>query len=265
MEVEMRFLIYFMCITFFLSSQEYELSICTIFRDDASYLPEWIDFHKKQGVQHFYLYDNLSKDHPEDILRHYLREKSVTLIKWPYESYGQGDWNIIQCDAYMHCVKKYGPKTHWMAFLDTDEFLFRPDKTDLRVFLNRHQNFKSVSAYWMMYGTSKLTIPPGGKITDFLIYRAADNNPAHHTPKTVAQPKYIDGIVNPHFVILRPGCEHYQFPHAELRINHYWSRDMKFFYEVKLPRREKWYKDRQGQIDLESQMNEVYDPILKGF
>ena len=258
----MKFITFFMCIMSALSAQQYELSICTIFRNDAKYLPEWIDFHRNQGVDHFYLYDNLSNDHPEDILRHYLRDGSVTLIDWPYESNAQDDWNKIQCDSYMHCVKKYGSKTRWMAFLDTDEFLFCPDKTDLRKLLVDYREFGSVSAFWMMYGTSHCYVPESEKLTDHLVWRATDDNPAHKTMKTIAQPKYIANIVNPHYVIHSCGKINNQFLHEKLRINHYWSRDLSFFYNVKLPRREKWYNDRQGQIFMESQMNDIYDPIL---
>ncbi len=31
---------------------------------------------------------------------------------------------------------------------------------------------------------------------------------------------------------------------------------------VKLPRREKWYGDKEMHIEWEKHMNEVYDPIL---
>lgn len=259
----MRFLIYFMCITSFLSAQQYELSICTIFRDDAEYLPEWIDFHRSQGVEHFYLYNNLSKDHPEDLLRHYLRGGSVTLIDWPYESTGQEDWNKIQCASYAHCVQKYGHKTKWVAFLDTDEFLFCPNAWDLRAFLRQCKGYKAISAKWMMYGTSNLTIPYGGNIVDYLVYRAKDDFAGNEIVKTIAQPKYIHDITNPHFVTLTNGHKQMTFEHEKIRINHYWSRDLSFFYTVKLARREKWYGDRQMQIDMESHMNEIYDPILR--
>lgn len=34
------------------------LSICAIFKDEAPYLPEWIEFHRSVGVERFFLYDN---------------------------------------------------------------------------------------------------------------------------------------------------------------------------------------------------------------
>jgi len=38
------------------------LSICAIFKDEAPYLPEWIEFHRLVGVERFFLYDNGSGD-----------------------------------------------------------------------------------------------------------------------------------------------------------------------------------------------------------
>ena len=34
------------------------LAICAIYRDEAPYLREWIEFHRLVGVEHFFLYDN---------------------------------------------------------------------------------------------------------------------------------------------------------------------------------------------------------------
>lgn len=254
-----KFLLFFLCI---LSScygkNKYELSICCIFRDDAKYLPEWIEFHKKQGVQHFYLYDNLSSDYPKKILKPYYDD--VTLIDWPYESIGQEDWNVIQCNSYMHCVKNCHSK--WIAFLDTDEFLFCPDKTNLRRFLRHYADNGSISAYWRMYGTSNISVPKKEHMIDHLVYRANDDNPAHKIMKTICQRKYVENIVNPHFVILNNGKIDVLLPVNLIRINHYWSRDLNFFHNIKLPRREKWYNDRKLQIEMEKSFNEIYDPIL---
>jgi hypothetical protein len=44
-------------------------AICAIVRDEASYIEEWVDFHRYQGVAHFRIYDNGSIDGTPDILR----------------------------------------------------------------------------------------------------------------------------------------------------------------------------------------------------
>lgn len=44
------------------------LSICAVIKNEGPYLEEWIEFHRIQGVEHFYLYDNGSADQTKDIL-----------------------------------------------------------------------------------------------------------------------------------------------------------------------------------------------------
>lgn len=245
----------------FSKQYKYELAICTIFRDDAKYLTEWVEFHQKQGVQHFYLYDNLSIDNPKERLEKYVSQGLVTIIDWPYESQGQ-DFFAIQCSSYMHCVQSNIETCRWIAFLDSDEFLFCPNKMNLRKFINKYQKYGAISAYWRMYGTSGINVPEGSNIVDYLVYRARDDYHGHKIMKTIAQPKFVKSIINPHVAFLKGNKPHKQIEINDLRINHYWSRDIDFFYNIKLPRREKWYKDRDIHIKMESEMNEVYDPIL---
>lgn len=269
-----KFILFFLFSFTLLSA--YEVSVCCIFRDDAKYLPEWIEFHQKQGVEHFYLYNNLSSDEPRTYLDHYIQKDLVTLIDWPYESLGGQDWIEIQCEAYMHCANNYKKKTRWLAFLDTDEFLFCVDGTTLPKFLKPFRKYRAVGVNWVMYGTSNVTIPENGKLTDCLVYRSEISYPDNIHVKTIAQPKYIERIDCPHYVILKNGEfevteneEAFCGPFSptisvnKIRINHYWSRDLDFFYNVKLPRREKWYGDREGHILMESQLNAVYDPVLR--
>lgn len=197
----------------------------------------------------------------------------VTLIDWPYGYDHVFEWNTIQCNAYKHCVGHYGHESSWMAFLDTDEFLFCPDFTPLPVKLHDYLAYGAVSACWVMYGTSNVNVPAGEKITDYLVWRAKGVNT--HV-KTIAQPKHIQDIINPHFVVLYSGLKQVTEKEEEiygcsssspsvdiLRINHYWSRDLDFFYKVKLLRRDKWYHDMQTYLLIEKLLNMVYDPILK--
>ena len=38
--------------------KKYYCSICAIFRDEGTYLKEWIEYHRIIGIDHFYLYNN---------------------------------------------------------------------------------------------------------------------------------------------------------------------------------------------------------------
>ena len=255
---------------------KYHLSICAIFQNEAKWLPEWIEFHLKQGVEHFYLFDNLSTDSPHHALGPY--GDKVTLLSWPYYSNNVREWNSIQNDAYNFFVAWYKGETKWVAFLDSDEFLFCPNRQNLNDFLREYQEFDAIGVNWILYGTSHVTIPKGEKMLKWLLWRSKLDFGANTHIKTIAKSDSIVNMRGPHCCNLKPnGLQvienkvpfHGPFTDVvsvnRVRINHYWSRDLKYFHQVKLPRRLKWTGEIENWILFESYMNDVYDPILAGF
>ena len=57
----------------------YGISICAIFKDESIYLKEWIEFHLLIWIEHFYLYNNFSKDSYLEVLKPYIEKNIVTL------------------------------------------------------------------------------------------------------------------------------------------------------------------------------------------
>jgi len=95
------------------------LAICAVFKDEAAYLREWVEFHQLMGVERFYLYNNNSSDRYLDALQPHLASGSVVLHEWPQHP--------AQLQAYEHCLKTHGNEADWIAFIDVDEFLFSPN------------------------------------------------------------------------------------------------------------------------------------------
>src|SRR5262245_39414677 len=58
------------------------LAVCGIFRDEGPYLAEWVTFHRCQGVDRFYLYDNLSTDDWRSELGFEIDSGVVEVIEW---------------------------------------------------------------------------------------------------------------------------------------------------------------------------------------
>ena len=50
------------------SSPSRYLAATAIFKNEAAYLAEWIEFYRLIGVEHIYLYDNCSTDNPKAVL-----------------------------------------------------------------------------------------------------------------------------------------------------------------------------------------------------
>ncbi len=151
--------------------KKYRVSVCAIFKNEAVYLKEWIEFHRIVGVEHFYLYNNNSDDGFSEVIAPYLREGLVTLVDWPHQQ--------KQMEAYMDCIARFSSETKWIGFIDIDEFVV-PKSTDtiydfLRPF---EKNRGAVRIYWRLYGSSGLT----GRSTEGLVTEDF----------TVCWPKYDD-------------------------------------------------------------------------
>ena len=127
--------------------KKYKVAICAIFKNEALYLREWIEYHKIVGVEHFYLYNNNSEDDYQSVLAPYIDDGTVTLIQWPQ--------NQAQMQCYHDGIERFKDETEWLTFIDIDEFIV-PNVTDnIYDFLKPFQNkYPVVIAYWKMFGTS---------------------------------------------------------------------------------------------------------------
>lgn len=275
----MRLLILFLSFIPSLFAYQYELAICAIFRDDARFLNEWIDYHKHVGVQHFYLYNNLSKDNYFDVLWPYIKNGDVTLCDWPFD-YPEGDgnaWNTVQCNAYSDCLRKSTHVAHWLAIIDTDEYLIPVNTATLPETLVYFNEVSAVAVNWQMYGTSYVPeVLPDERMTYSLLMRAPDDTPEHYVIKSIVQPDKTNSVAtNPHYFSYITGCcvntngqrveggiSHSTVTNV-LRINHYWTRDEKFMREEKIPRRCKMYKDGAPYIlNCNERYNLIFDDIM---
>ena len=112
------------------SDKKYNLSVCALFKNEARYLKEWIEYHRMIGVDHFYLYNNGSRDRSVDILIPYVKQGLVTLKNWPDlipegRECCPGEWALsTQVQAYENAAKYTAlGETEWLAFIDVDEYL----------------------------------------------------------------------------------------------------------------------------------------------
>lgn len=263
----------FVCIDLSAGKYEHELAVCAIFRDEAPYLKEWIEFHRLVGVEKFYLYNNLSQDEYQKVLRSYIKKGIVTLVDWNYDYQDVGRWSGIQCGAYDDCLVKVKEKVRWLAFLDLDEFLFAVHENDLRKFLKEYRSFGAVAVNWQMYGTGGVKkIPPNKLLIESLLYKGETDYEANCHVKSIVQPKYVQRALSPHHFLFQQGRyqvnsdkQQFEGPWSpsilidKVRVNHYSSRDGDFFYRVKLPRRIAWQEGKEGIIQRDKETSKVYD------
>lgn len=94
---------------------KYYLSECLIIRDENQYLVEHLKTGIQAGIEHFFIYDNMSVDSVEGFLKNY----PELLEKCTIELFPSTD--KIQVDCYEKFLEDHREDTKWCAFIDTDE------------------------------------------------------------------------------------------------------------------------------------------------
>jgi len=221
--------------------KNYYISICGIFKNEAPYLKEWIEYHILVGVEKFYLYNNNSEDDYQEILEQYIKAGIVTLIEWP-EVPGQ-------ISAYKHWYNNYRNETQWVSFLDLDEFICPIKYDTISQWLEKFEKYPVIKMYWQMFGTSgilandnkKLVIEQYlnswrkldtvGKVlynTNFDIYNFSRSMMHGFNVK-------LCGLsvppINQFGYFVMWDIHRYSNNEREIQVNHYWARGFKSYEE----------------------------------
>ena len=181
----------------------YDLAVAAIFKDEARYLKEWLDYHLLAGVEHFYLYNNDSSDDFREVLAPYVEENLVTLIEFP--------GRVMQYPAYNDALEKFRFECRYLAFIDLDEFIFpKSNRSVVEVvdeILSADPNAAALAINWQVFGSN------GQEKADYsrgVLERFTRRAPSDWTPnecggnahvKTIANPRRADYFWNPHFSI----------------------------------------------------------------
>ena len=128
----------------------YDLSAVAIMKNEARYLKEWLDYHLLAGVKHFYIFDNDSTDNQAEVARPYIE---AGLVDYFFVS-----GKAMQIPVYNEAVKKFKFFSRYMAFIDSDEFIF--PKTNQSIsevvdeILSRNPNASGVAIHWQIFGSN---------------------------------------------------------------------------------------------------------------
>lgn len=248
----------------------YYLSGLAIFRNDADYLKEWLEYHKLLGVEHFYLYNNLSEDDYLEVLQPYIDSGYVELTQWPYE-HGEGStWFQIQKACYRDAIDKCVNETKWLAIIDTDEFIVpsqHKSLADLIASEEKKKQNKKVARYeisWILFGTSEVERVPSDKLMiELLTMNEAKVNKMY---KSIVRPQYVGNYINPHKTSLINKMKHKRLPISKAQVNHYILRDLYFLHNVKIPRVDNYYDGTEYLFRVDKEcchINGYSDKILR--
>jgi hypothetical protein len=181
------------------------LAACTIYRDDADYLGEWIEFHRLFGVERFVLYDNGSSDHHLDVLGPYLEEGLATRHEWPAPFLGRSGRPKALFSAFEHCVGAHRDDARWFAFLDVDEFLFSPAGTQLPEVLRDYEDAPGVVVSRAEFGPSGHTTKPAGLVIESYVERVPLRPDDDAPYKSIVTPGSVRRCLSAHSFVFRDG------------------------------------------------------------
>ena len=182
----------------------YDLAVVAIMKNEAPYVKEWLDYHIAAGVDHFYIYDNESPDNLREVLQPYIDAGAVTYKFYP----GKGR----QCEAYTEACKNYRFFCRYMAFIDTDEFIFpQTDKSVVEILdeiFNEKPTIGAVGINWRIYGSNNLETADYSKgVLERFTRRAEYNFKYNRNTKTFANPRKIKYFYLSHSANYFLGCE----------------------------------------------------------
>ena len=149
-------------------------------KNEKPYLKEWIEYHRLQGVEHFYLCDNESTDGSKEYLKPYIDKKLITYIYQP------GINQQLKC--YQKVVDAYKKDTKWLAIIDIDEYLVPLKSKSMKKFLKDFDDVSEVSLHWMNYGDNNLFSRSQGLITETFTSHGLNLN---HTVKSIVKPDMV--------------------------------------------------------------------------
>lgn len=219
------------------SKYRYQLAVCAMFKNEAPWLKEWIEYHRLLGADHFYLYNNDSTDDYEKVLSPYIREGLVELIEWSstpehkiLDNKGPAH-EPYQTAAYNDCVKQRALGiARWVAVIDIDEFIV-PVKgaRSLQTMLNRmsKDNRGSIKMHWKLFGTSNIwELSPHIPMVQHLTRRAQDDYKENKQVKSIHHPEAVEFCFI-HHAKLKEGFKKKTFAPDQFRVHHYWTRSEK--------------------------------------
>jgi hypothetical protein len=248
------------------------LAIVAIYRDEAPYLREWIEFHRLVGVERFFLYDNFSVDDHRGVLAPYVEEGIVVLHDWPVFP--------GQIPAYDDALRRHRGDSRWIAFIDLDEFLFSPTLQQLPDILRDYEAHPGVIANWAVFGSSgHRTQPPGLVIENYVWRMKTPDGPQQS--KSIVDPTRAERCGGAHFFFYREGSavdeRHQPVPYGRtpepaferLRVNHYYTKSIEEG-KKKLLKRAATTGDLRtaahNRLELvDEDMNEVLDETITAY
>lgn len=198
--------------------KQHQMCVCTMLRNQASFLKEWIMYHTRIGVQRWFIYDNNSLDDIDDVIKVLSMDGNINVTRhvWP--------WIKAQEAGFAHCALRARYVCEWVGFIDVDEFFHLPTGLSLLDIL-RNQSTSANSKVAELrvschnFGPSGLKHVPTQGVT--MGYNCRMIAPERH--KSIVKPEALNStLINVvHHFHLKPEFRYANMDKNVLVINHY--------------------------------------------
>ncbi|XP_074571466.1 glycosyltransferase family 92 protein Os08g0121900-like [Curcuma longa] len=196
--------------------KRHTMCVCTMLRNQAKFLPEWIIYHAHIGVERWFIYDNNSDDDIEQAIGSLTMSSNYRISRhlWP--------WVKTQEAGFAHCALRARSHCEWVGFIDVDEFLYLPTNVTLHDVL---QNYSSIPWIGELRTTCYSFGPSGRKTTPLegvtVGYTCRLLAPERH--KSIVRPEALDpSLANVvHHFRLKEGMRYVNMEKGLMAINHY--------------------------------------------
>lgn len=204
-------------------------------KNEGRYFKDWIEWHLKLGVEHFFIYDACTELSTFKVLEPYVWKGLVSIIPTTFHP--------CQNQSYTHCLRRLHGVARWALVIDVDEYINTHglEDTNLVHWLKNYEkpNIGAVGIAWACYGSNAIDkyedIPVWKRFTERVDYEGKHSHHTRHI-KSFVRPECFHFADDPHWLKTKPGCptvdpnfrqlwtseyKSWDFPTDKIILNHY--------------------------------------------
>lgn len=173
------------------------LSSCSIVKNEAPYIMEFYQIHKKLGVESFLFFDRSTIGKP--LKEIFAGCDDVEIIHFPEPN--------KHAQAWKAGAQHFKGKSKWVQFIDIDEVVVPMKTNDIKVMLQDYEAWGTLGLNWHTFGANGLEVEP--EISTYSAYtkRANGKTSINNHIQSIVQVDFIKDVVwgDPHHPTMMPG------------------------------------------------------------
>lgn len=241
------------------------LAVCAMAKNEGPYFAEWIEWHRRMGVDKFYIYDNESTDDTKEILAPYIESGLVDYTYW--------EGRKQQLPIYDHCLDTHRLDARWIAVIDLDEFIVPVKDNTIVDFLKRLEQYPVVEINWLLYGSGGAKVKEEGSVMERFRKHSVPNYHSNRHVKSIVDPRRVFSMIGSHEAArisgkaadshgdpIKKNFRNREPQQDVIRINHYAVKSYEEFLEKRARGRSRVTGFRDLSYFEQYDLNDVEDP-----